>query len=180
MIRIAFRLTLLAATAGLAACTSTRPPLTTGSTYPMTVPERHPIVLADSSRNLDVFVTGTGHIDPRQADDVDGFLTEYRRYGRGVLVFEVPRGSQVSGVAVERTLQRVRGWIRPAIIIVPPEGSSIVVSDLRTVRPGTEIVLLPFETGIAAWGSISVTLVPTRIEIRFSDCTTGVKLSATP
>lgn len=134
MIRIAFRLTLLAATAGLAACTSTRPPLTTGSTYPMTVPERHPIVLADSSRNLDVFVTGTGHIDPRQADDVDGFLTEYRRYGRGVLVFEVPRGSQVSGVAVERTLQRVRaralerGVAVREIVVAPYPVANVAVS----------------------------------------------------
>ena len=40
----------------------------------MTVPERHPIVLADSPRTLDVFVTGTGHIDPRQGDDVDGCI----------------------------------------------------------------------------------------------------------
>ncbi|OAS11019.1 CpaD family pilus assembly protein [Methylobacterium platani] len=124
MIRIALRLTLLAASAGLAACAS-RGPVTTGSTYPMTVPERHPIVLSDSPRNLDVFVTGTGHIDPRQADDVDGFLTEYRRYGRGVLVLEVPRGSQVAGGAVGRTLERLRAralarGVGPREIVVAP------------------------------------------------------------
>ncbi|MGX7704770.1 CpaD family pilus assembly protein [Methylobacterium sp. Gmos1] len=124
MTRIALRLTLLAATAGLAACAADRR-LTTGSTYPMTVPERHPIVLSDSPRNLDVFVTGTGHIDPRQADDVDAFLTEYRRYGRGVLVLEVPRGSQVPGGAVERTLERVRAragafGVGPRELIVAP------------------------------------------------------------
>ncbi|GJD62116.1 CpaD family pilus assembly protein [Methylobacterium frigidaeris] len=118
------RLTILAASAGLAACAADRR-LTTGSTYPMTVPERHPIVLSDSPRNLDVFVTGTGHIDPRQADDVDAFLTEYRRYGRGVLVLEVPRGSQVAGGAVERTLARVRAravaWgVGPREIVVAP------------------------------------------------------------
>jgi pilus assembly protein CpaD len=65
---------------------------------------RHPIVLTDASRSLDVFPTGVGHLDPRQARDVDAFMLEYRRYGRGVLLMEVPQGvppDQV--VAVERT-----------------------------------------------------------------------------
>ncbi|MFH6782076.1 MULTISPECIES: CpaD family pilus assembly protein [Methylobacterium] len=128
MIRTAFRpalrLTILAACAGLTACAS-RGPVTTGSTYPMSVPERHPIVLTDSPRNLDVFVTGTGHIDPRQGDDVDAFVTEYRRYGRGVLVLEVPRGAQVPGGAVERTLARLRArvtalGVSPREIVIAP------------------------------------------------------------
>ncbi|KMO32133.1 pilus assembly protein CpaD [Methylobacterium variabile] len=122
--RTLLRLTVLAAPAFLAACASDRT-LTTGSTYPSTIPERHPIVLSDSPRNLDVFITGTGHIDPRQADDVDGFLTEYRRHGRGVLVLEVPRGSQVPGAAVERTLERLRAralarGVGPREIVVAP------------------------------------------------------------
>jgi len=124
MTRSALRLTVLAASACLTACASDRA-LTTGSTYPNTVPERHPIVLSDSPRNLDVFVTGTGHLDPRQADDIDGFLLEYRRYGRGVLVLEVPRGSQVPGRAVEHTLERVRAralarGVGPREIVVAP------------------------------------------------------------
>ncbi|MGE7417645.1 CpaD family pilus assembly protein [Methylobacterium tarhaniae] len=124
MTRIALRLLILAASASLAACAADRR-LTTGSTYPTTVPERHPIVLTDTPRNLDVFVTGTGHIDPRQADDVDGFLAEYRRYGRGVLVLEVPRGSQVPGGAVDRTLEGVRAravarGVAPREIVVAP------------------------------------------------------------
>ncbi|UHC13908.1 CpaD family pilus assembly protein [Methylobacterium currus] len=133
MTRTALRLTILAASASLAACAADRR-LTTGSTYPMTVPERHPIVLSDSPRNLDVFVTGTGHIDPRQADDVDAFLTEYRRYGRGVLVLEVPRGSQVPGGAVERTLARVRAravaWGVGAreIVVAPYPVANVAVS----------------------------------------------------
>lgn len=124
MTRIALRLILLAASASLAACAS-KGGLTTGSTGPSTVAERHPYVLSDSPRTLDVFVTGTGHVDPRQADDVDAFLTEYRRYGRGVLVLEVPRGSQVPGVAVERTLGSVRAravtrGVGPREIVVAP------------------------------------------------------------
>ncbi|MGF3025174.1 CpaD family pilus assembly protein [Methylobacterium aquaticum] len=133
MTRIAFRLLLLAASAGLAACAS-RPPVTTGSITPATAAERHPFVLSDSPRSLDVFVTGTGHIDPRQADDVDAFLTEYRRYGRGVLVLEVPRGSQVPGGAVERTLERVRaraltwGVGRREIVVAPYPVANVAVS----------------------------------------------------
>ena len=33
----------------------------------------------------------------------------------------------------------LRCWIRPAVIIVAPEASSTVVSDLRRVKPGTEV-----------------------------------------
>ncbi|TGD98595.1 CpaD family pilus assembly protein [Methylobacterium nonmethylotrophicum] len=124
MTRSALRLTVLAASACLAACASDRAQIT-GSTYPGTVTERHPIVLSDTPRNLDVFVTGTGHLDPRQADDIDGFLLEYRRYGRGVLALEVPRGSQVPGPAVERTLARVRAralarGVGPREIVIAP------------------------------------------------------------
>jgi len=132
-LRPALRLTILAACAGLTACAS-RGPVTTGSTYPMSVPERHPIVLTDSPRNLDVFITGTGHIDPRQGDDVDAFLTEYRRYGRGVLVLEVPRGSQVPGGAVAHTLERLRaraaalGVGAREIVIAPYPVADVAVS----------------------------------------------------
>ncbi|MFE1600932.1 CpaD family pilus assembly protein [Methylobacterium sp. ID0610] len=91
----------------LGACVGNRA-ATTGSIYPSSVAARHPIVLADAPRSLDVFVTGIGHIDPRQADDVDAFLLEYRRYGRGVLVIEVPRGAQVPGPAVARTAASLR------------------------------------------------------------------------
>ena len=67
------------------------PPLT-GSVGTADYRARHPIVLADSSRSLDVFPTGPGHLDPRQAQDVDAFILEYRRYGRGGILMEVPQG----------------------------------------------------------------------------------------
>ncbi|GMA79049.1 pilus assembly protein CpaD [Methylorubrum aminovorans] len=77
--------------AGLGACRAERV-ATTGSTYPIDVRTRHPIVLADADRSLDIFPTGIGHVDPRQRADLEAFLVEYRRYGRGILVVEVPRG----------------------------------------------------------------------------------------
>ncbi|TXM91144.1 hypothetical protein FV219_21450 [Methylobacterium sp. WL122] len=75
--------------AALGACHADR--AVTGSIVPADYRARHPIVLADGSRVLDVFVTGIGHIDPRQAADIDAFLLEYRRYGRGSLVMDLPR-----------------------------------------------------------------------------------------
>ena len=92
----------------LGACRSDRV-ATTGSLYPHDYRTRHPIVLADRGRSLDVFVTGTGHLDPRQAADVDAFILEYRRYGRGTLVLDLPRGvAPGAGLAVERTAASIR------------------------------------------------------------------------
>ena len=73
-----------------AACKSD--PATTGGIDITDYRARHPIVLTDGTRSLDVFPTGTGHLDPRQATDVDAFMLEYRRYGRGSLLMQVPQG----------------------------------------------------------------------------------------
>ncbi len=86
-----------------------RPVATTGSIYPIDYRARHPIVLTDGVRNLDVFVIGTGHLDPRQAADIDAFILEFRRYGRGTLVLDMPRGVAPGiGAAVERTGAAIR------------------------------------------------------------------------
>ncbi|KQP08121.1 MAG: CpaD family pilus assembly protein [Methylobacterium sp.] len=99
----------LAALAALLGACQNRAPATTGSLYPTDYRARHPIALADASRSLDVFVIGTGHIDPRQAADIDAFLLEFRRYGRGTLVLDLPRGvAPAVGAAVERTGAAIR------------------------------------------------------------------------
>ncbi len=60
---------------------------TTASFAPDDVRERHPIVLKDAPRSLDVFVGRSGAaLDPRQNQDVVAFAQEYRRSGRGGLV----------------------------------------------------------------------------------------------
>ncbi|GJE76136.1 CpaD family pilus assembly protein [Methylorubrum suomiense] len=104
----------------LSACRADRV-ATTGSTYPIDVRTRHPIVLADSDRTLDVFPTGIGHLDPRQSADLEAFLVEYRRYGRGLITLELPRGVAPALVGpVERTgaaIRRVGGNLG-----VPPGG----------------------------------------------------------
>ncbi|MEH3119501.1 MAG: CpaD family pilus assembly protein [Methylorubrum populi] len=99
----------LALAAGLLGACRAERVAATGSTYPIDVRTRHPIVLADADRTLDVFPTGIGHVDPRQRADIEAFLVEYRRYGRGLLVVEVPRGvSPALAGPVERTGAAIR------------------------------------------------------------------------
>ncbi|WP_132255909.1 CpaD family pilus assembly protein [Methylobacterium segetis] len=92
----------------LGACRAERV-ATTGSLAPVDYRARHPIALVDGTRSLDVFPTGSGHLDPRQAADIDAFLLEFRRYGRGRLVVDMPRGlSPAAGAAAERTAAAIR------------------------------------------------------------------------
>ena len=123
--------------ASLGACHADR--AVTGSIVPADYRARHPIVLADGSRVLDVFVTGIGHIDPRQAADIDAFLLEYRRYGRGSLVMDLPRGVAPDvGAGVERTAAAIRrlgaeGGVPPREIVLSgyPVGDPGLASPIR-------------------------------------------------
>lgn len=95
--------------AALAACQSDG--LATGSveSYPHDLRARHPIVLAEKPRSLDVFPTGAGYLDPRQAADVANFVLEYRRHGRGGLAVQVPQGvPPAEAAAAARTLGAIR------------------------------------------------------------------------
>lgn len=79
------------------------------SGIPTDTRERHPIVLRDAPRSLDVFVgrAGGGGLDPRQADDVARFGEDYRRSGKGGLVAEVPTGTG-RDLAARDTLEGIR------------------------------------------------------------------------
>lgn len=83
----------------------------TGSLAPVDVRERHPIVLRDAPRSLDVFVgRAGGGLDTRQAEDVAEFAQEYRRSGRGGLVAEVPTETRRE-LAAHDTLNAVRATL---------------------------------------------------------------------
>ncbi len=80
----------------------------TASITPSDVRERHPIVLRDAPRSLDVFVGRAGApLDPRQAEDVTEFAQEYRRSGRGGLVAQVPSGTR-RDIAAHDALSGIR------------------------------------------------------------------------
>ena len=87
------------------------------------VRERHPIVLRDAPRSLDIFVERPGgRLDSRQAEDVASFAREFRLSGRGGLVAEVPTGNRRDRAAHD-TLNGIRaalsrGGVSPHILSV--------------------------------------------------------------
>lgn len=114
-------LALLLLAAGLGACS--REPQVTGSIFPTDTRERHPIVLRDAPRSLDVFVgRAGGGLDPRQAEDVRVFAAEFRAKGRGGLVAQVPTGAG-RDIAARDTLDGIRralsqGGVPPRVLAV--------------------------------------------------------------
>ncbi|MBD3845371.1 CpaD family pilus assembly protein [Bosea sp. SSUT16] len=96
---------------------------TTASLAPVDVRERHPIVLKDAPRSLDVFVGRSGAaLDRRQSEDVVDFAREYRRSGRGGMVAEVPTGDR-RDLAARDTLGGIRaalarGGVSPGALSV--------------------------------------------------------------
>lgn len=79
----------------LAACSNNVDRLVTSSTsVPDDFRARHPIVLANGQKSLDVFVDGNdGRIDRRQSDDLAAFARNWRREGQGPIQILLPRGS---------------------------------------------------------------------------------------
>ena len=116
--------------ASLGACQSHRAADTTGSIGDVRV--RHPYILADGTRSLDVFPTGPGHLDPRQAADVEAFAIEYRRYGRGALVMDVPQGGSPGQMAAA---QRAAASIRRLGAENGVPGSALVISQYPVGNP---------------------------------------------
>lgn len=94
----------------------------TGSLYPNDVRDRHPIVLADAPRTLDIFPQGPTGIDARQGVDLRAFLSEYHRYGNGPLVAQVPTGT---GSAARDAIATIRG----------SAGGRITVAGYRPIDP---------------------------------------------
>ena len=97
------------------ACTSTVDRIVTGNPYPDNYKERHPIVLTDATRSLDVFVGRGGHkgIDPRQEEDVKSFVSEYLAQGKGGIRAIIPQGTGQEAY-VQVTLSAVRKAISAA------------------------------------------------------------------
>ena len=89
----------------LGACSPDR--IVTGSVYPRDFRERHPIVLTDAPRSLDVFVTTAQGLDPRQYHDVRAFADEFRRSGQSGIAVQVPTGTR-NAAGVQRTFEAVR------------------------------------------------------------------------
>lgn len=121
----------LAAALALGACAKKNPDVT-GSLAPVDVRERHPIVLRDAPRSLDIFIgRAGGGLDARQQEDVAEFAREYRRSGRGGLVAEVPTGSRRE-IAAHDTLNSIRASMSRAGI----SGAALAVRTYPVNDPG--------------------------------------------
>jgi pilus assembly protein CpaD len=95
-----------ALSAALAGCQSGRE--VTGSTYPVDVRDRHPIVLAQGSRVLDIFADAPRGISERERHDLAAFVAEYRRYGQGPLIVQAPVGT-ANPAATRAAVEHIRG-----------------------------------------------------------------------
>lgn len=99
---------------------------------PIDVRERHPIVLRDAPRSLDVFVGRAGAtLDSRQAEDVADFAQEYRKSGKGGLVAEVP-----SGARRERATHDTLNGIRAALARSGVSPNVLTVRNYAIQDPG--------------------------------------------
>jgi pilus assembly protein CpaD len=88
----------------LGACAADR--VVTGSIEPSDYHQRHPIVLTEGPRTLDIFVTGYMTLDGRQHEDLRSFAAEYRRSGQGAILAEIPAGTR-NDAAAQATMARI-------------------------------------------------------------------------
>ena len=85
----------LVAAAIVSACASARSDLT--SVQPDDYRERHPIVLREQPRHIDIFVgRNAPGLDRRQEEDVTAFARDYAVTGSGGMLAHVPAGPQQS------------------------------------------------------------------------------------
>ena len=97
--------------AALSGCAADR--VVTGSVPTLTYQQRHPIVLREGARTLDVFVTGQAGLDGRQRDDIRAFAAEYRRNGQGAILAQIPAGTR-NDVGAHATMARINAELAAA------------------------------------------------------------------
>ena len=117
--------------------------------------DRHPIVLAQSARVLDLFPDARGGFTPRQADDLAAFLAENRRTGSGALVVQVPAGT-TDGAATGAALSRIRSVTGGQVAVSQYSPSDpTVASPIRLsfrqlqAKVGSECGLWPDDLGVS-------------------------------
>jgi pilus assembly protein CpaD len=120
----------LALALGLSACQTD--PVATGTVAASyDYRQRHPIVLAEAPRHLDVFVGGAyTRLDPRQRQDVNDFAAEYFRSGRSGLTISIPQG-----VRYPRNVEHTLAAVRHALAEHGVPSGAIRVQSYRPVDP---------------------------------------------
>lgn len=80
-----------------------RQPVEAVAQIPDNFEERHPIVVGDVPRSMDVFLAGNSGLDHRQTQDVREFVAQYKKSGKGPLMAALP-----AGAPAQRTLAEIR------------------------------------------------------------------------
>ena len=145
-------LALAAALPTLAAC-NTKEQIT-GSIYPSDYRDRHPIVLADRPRILDVFVEGHSGLVARGRQDIGSFFAEYAEHGSGSMIAQVPHG-QGTNPSTRRAIEAIRAGTRGRVAVSyyrptdPGVASPIRLSFKRlTAKVGSKCGLWPDDMGV--------------------------------
>ncbi len=123
--------------------------------YPSDYRDRHPIVLAQGARVLDLFPDARGGLSSRQADDLAAFVADARRSGSGALVAQVPAGT-ADGAATGAALSRVRAAAGGRVAVSPysptdPTVASPIRLSFRQLQAkvGSECGLWPMDLGVS-------------------------------
>jgi pilus assembly protein CpaD len=130
--RLALRLGAVAVLALLAsACSRYKHYADLTGSLPTDVRDRHPIVLQEAPRSIDIYGNGP-QLDARQQDDLRAFAAEYRQHGRSHIIIETPSGSgraaatlgqiraQLSAAGVHGGNIQVRGYPAPDYTVAAP------------------------------------------------------------
>jgi len=121
----AWRAILLVGAASMLAGCMTRSPTVTAA-YPNDYRQRHPIVLKEGERTVEIFVgTNRGGLTPQQRADVLAFAQVWRRESTGGVIIDVPTGAK-NAVAADDSMREIRSiliasGIPERGIIVRPE-----------------------------------------------------------
>ncbi len=67
--------------------------------------DRHPIVLAETPTNLDVFPVGVGKLDPQSVEDIRAFASRYRAMGSGRILILAP---SIGGYGIRANVDEIR------------------------------------------------------------------------
>ncbi|MFI5013053.1 MAG: CpaD family pilus assembly protein [Hyphomicrobiales bacterium] len=96
---------------------------------------RHPIVLADKNRTLDIFVgANAGPLDQRQREDLRAFVQEFRLHGKGGMTAFVPVGSTDPG-ADARGIETITAALGGPRGYVPLSVQTYAVEDPSLAAP---------------------------------------------
>jgi pilus assembly protein CpaD len=150
--RLAATVAVGALAATLAGCQSSRG--VSSSAYPADFRDRHPIVLADGPRVLDLFVEGSRGLSGREEADLGAYLAEHRRHGHGPISVQVPT-RVAHGPAVRATVARIRSAAGGRVVLSsyqpadPALASPVRLSFPRLqAKVGSQCGLWPQDLGV--------------------------------